>query len=111
VEVIRRVVTGSLFDTSIHHHSLYRMQMANMMTLGNFALEGNSSYHRRKVVLSVPNGNMTGSSHVPLPFMEVYKPPALEVVIGVLKKIRRKRTGQKKFHFFSDSISCTSNFK
>jgi hypothetical protein len=105
VVVIRRVVTGSLFDTSIYHQSLYRMQMANMMTLGNFALEGNSSYHCRKVVLSVPNGIMTDSSHVPLSFMGVYEPPELEVVTGVKRKSGERGPGKKDLTSFRTPLA------
>ena len=82
-------------------------QFDSMMTSGNSALEGNSSYQSRKVVISVPNRKMTDISHAPLSFMEVYKAPVLDSIIGVKRKPRERGPGKKDFTSFRTPIAAS----
>lgn len=49
----------------------------SMSMLGNFSLEGSSSYTSKKVIIVIPNDVVQLSSFVPPSFMEVVKDPGV----------------------------------
>lgn len=53
------------------------VRFQRVMTLGNFVLEGSSSYISREVVICIPDGKSKMRSHVP---------PEDEAIMGVKRK-------------------------
>ncbi len=69
----------------------------SMMTLGNFALEGSSSYMSRRVVICVPVDDSKISSCIPLSFMNVVETASENIVVGIKRKSGDRGPGKKDF--------------
>jgi phenylacetate-coenzyme A ligase PaaK-like adenylate-forming protein len=90
-------MTLQIYDSLMAYRKAKPARFQSMMTLGNFSLEGSTSYLSRKVIISIPDGKSKIRSHVTPMFVEVIAHAETEAIVGVKRKAGERGPSKKDF--------------